>query len=716
MVASPPRPREEAFAHELTTQLDVHDIATLLHVSSSTAVLPRFEWGPCSYRLHSASGGAWTEASSHGGMLQLGWFRVQMAQAPEQSERGFVWHKNCVLPNVHVTFENVPDPSALEGAAVLMSAVVVDPLTLSAHSVGLNGVCLRPLVNRACSFASLSFKTTSYNLPGKPLLHLMATLLVRARDGEEAEQGGVEPFGGAAATGGSEEEVARRRLRVARALISPGLVVDARKRQAKPEETPPRVEASAADGGTPRAILPFAPEMLECRMEKVGKEVARRPIDNSIEGLRAYMSALNIRNKCKHPLFLVLRFDDCVALLYDRRIEHNPADDDAAFYRMLATLGSSVALAGSTGGNGAGGGRGMMGSSAFATGSVGDPSPFVVAIKPGHDADGSELTARPVMRLSASVALPYASSLPSDYAMLDDAQVSALRHTYCRLYSSHWRASQARHASQVRHAFYGAHAQASFFGNADGRPPAAVPPAATPPSIPTPSASALSAMPMPPGPLSASALSAMPMPPRPVAPSSMPPRADAASRDQHLPAPLSWLSQPMPAPAACDSCAMPLQQPAASLTSARDVDGTAAHRYASALLSSAHQLACGGVDGVEHCPEAEWLYGLRILSEALTRHCRTRSAAEIMAFMQREETTVDKRPAVARPSASDGRDAGRRSTALAGGRGVLGMAFDHCHSEPTTHCPEHVHCYDAWTADSGHPFTQVHDHNWTSAR
>lgn len=32
-----------------------------------------------------------------------------------------------------------------------------------------------------------------------------------------------------------------------------------------------------------------------------------------MDGLRAYLSALNIRNKCKHPLFLVLRFDTCVS-------------------------------------------------------------------------------------------------------------------------------------------------------------------------------------------------------------------------------------------------------------------------------------------------------------------------------------------------------------------------------------------------------------------
>ena len=50
---------------------------------------------------------------------------------------------------------------------------------------------------------------------------------------------------------------------------------------------------------------------------QVDRTSARHEIDNSITGLRAYLSALNIRNKCKHPLFLVLRFSACVGLWYD---------------------------------------------------------------------------------------------------------------------------------------------------------------------------------------------------------------------------------------------------------------------------------------------------------------------------------------------------------------------------------------------------------------
>ena len=243
MVALPPRRCEEGLAHELTARLDAHDLATLLQVGqeetpeqyvsrapSSTGTQPsRFSWEPCSYRLHSAGGRTWKEASRHYRTPQVGRLRVHMAHEPGVSENGFFcWHKHRVLPKLHVTLEDMHDASALEGAAVLLSAVVVDPLTLSARSVGLDGVCLRPLVNHACSYASLRFTTTSYELPGKPPMHLMATLLLRARDGEQAERGGVEPLdSGGAADGSEEEEHARSRLRVACAVISPGLLVDA---------------------------------------------------------------------------------------------------------------------------------------------------------------------------------------------------------------------------------------------------------------------------------------------------------------------------------------------------------------------------------------------------------------------------------------------------------------------------------------------------------
>ena len=98
---------------------------------------------------------------------------------------------------------------------------------------------------------------------------------------------------------------------VACLAISPGLTVDARKRQSASKSTaatpirPSGGELKLYDGLTVAGgngaadkahapstseVLPFAPGLLSLRLQKVGKESSRPvEIDNSIEGLRAYL-------------------------------------------------------------------------------------------------------------------------------------------------------------------------------------------------------------------------------------------------------------------------------------------------------------------------------------------------------------------------------------------------------------------------------------------
>ena len=243
-----------------------------------------FAWSPCTYTLTTTEG-AWPTSISTEAPAELS---AGMERLPLATASGWSWHKNHQLPRLTVSCSAAPP----EGAACLMSAVTVDVLTHAAHDAGLEGGTLQPLVNGACSFSSLTFKTTSYNLKGKPI-HLMASLLLREGD----------------------------RLCIAASLLSPPLLVDARKRQSKEEKggMGRASEASSSVGGQARSLLPFAPALLERKLEKVDRESARREIDNSLDGLRAYLSALNIRNKCKHPLFLVLRFNSCVGLWCDRQ-------------------------------------------------------------------------------------------------------------------------------------------------------------------------------------------------------------------------------------------------------------------------------------------------------------------------------------------------------------------------------------------------------------
>ncbi|EOD30038.1 hypothetical protein EMIHUDRAFT_449721, partial [Emiliania huxleyi CCMP1516] len=313
-----------------------------------------FSWEPSSYALHADQGSGtdlpWPRASPSASPLRL---RVSMERPPLQAcERclrasgvdvafSLAFTPNCTLPRIAVEAWRGDGGPLPERAAVLLSAVTLDVASEAATSCGLEGGTLLPLVSGRASFSALTFKTTSYNLKGRQM-HLMATLLVPRAE--------ADPFPPATATAtallapplGPDAVVAvalppavplSSTMSIAAALVSPPIRVDARKRQ--PKERGGGKASSSATGaggarvdgsaGTAATCMPFAPEMLERRMEKVDKGAVRLQIDNSIDGLRAYLSAVNIRNKCKHPLFLVLRFDSCVGLLYDSSRAADPA-------------------------------------------------------------------------------------------------------------------------------------------------------------------------------------------------------------------------------------------------------------------------------------------------------------------------------------------------------------------------------------------------------
>ena len=159
---------------------------------------------------------------------------------------------------------------------------------------------------------------------------------------------------------------------VASCVISPALTVDARKRQQSAKAGAAGVVNGGGGGGagaedeevseaamarilSSPAAMPFAPGLLDARLQKVGRDSVRPvDIDNTIDGLRNYLSALNIRNKCKHPLFLVLRFDACIGLLYDSTRVVNPADapDDTPFYQMMGAVARQRSMPSKSAANG----------------------------------------------------------------------------------------------------------------------------------------------------------------------------------------------------------------------------------------------------------------------------------------------------------------------------------------------------------------------------
>lgn len=46
-------------------------------------------------------------------------------------------------------------------------------------------------------------------------------------------------------------------------------------------------------------------------------------IENDFEGLLNYLTAPNIRHKVKHPLFLVIKFSNCVSLYFNNTLEND---------------------------------------------------------------------------------------------------------------------------------------------------------------------------------------------------------------------------------------------------------------------------------------------------------------------------------------------------------------------------------------------------------
>jgi len=424
-----------------------------------------FSWEPSSYALHADQGSGkdlpWPRSSPSASPLRL---RVSMERPPLQvgDPPSWTWHKNCTLPRIAVEVWRGDGGPLPERAAVLLSAVTLDVASEAATSCGLEGSTLLPLVSGRASFSALTFKTTSYNLKGRQM-HLMATLLVPRAEADPSPPATATATALLAPPLESDAVVAVAlppavplswTMSIAAALVSPPIRVDARKRQ--PKERGGGKASSSATGaggarvdgsaGTAATCMPFAPEMLERRMEKVDKGAVRRQIDNSIDGLRAYLSAVNIRNKCKHPLFLVLRFDSCVGLLYDSSRAAHPAclADDTAFDKMMSVLTASQ-------------------DRPLRMDAYPQPEPqdadkalpsylpeYVIAIKsdqvgPQHDCGFADCP----VRLSAALSLPHFTALPSAYTMMTPQQLGILRRTYCRLHCAHSLASSTPTVSAI---------------------------------------------------------------------------------------------------------------------------------------------------------------------------------------------------------------------------------------------------------------------------
>lgn len=58
-----------------------------------------------------------------------------------------------------------------------------------------------------------------------------------------------------------------------------------------------------------------------CKKEKHFNDVVDAPIENNENGLHNYLTAPNIRNKIKHPLFMALKFSKCLNIYHQNILE-----------------------------------------------------------------------------------------------------------------------------------------------------------------------------------------------------------------------------------------------------------------------------------------------------------------------------------------------------------------------------------------------------------
>ena len=64
---------------------------------------------------------------------------------------------------------------------------------------------------------------------------------------------------------------------------------------------------------------------------KIGEETKIDPIFDNLQGLCDYLTASNIKNKVKHPLYIAIKFSSCIKLYYNK----NMASLNVIFYLFI---------------------------------------------------------------------------------------------------------------------------------------------------------------------------------------------------------------------------------------------------------------------------------------------------------------------------------------------------------------------------------------------
>ncbi|CAD8141110.1 unnamed protein product [Paramecium pentaurelia] len=189
------------------------------------------------------------------------------------SDLGWNWHKSWNIPNISVKFTLKNDEyTQWMNCQVQLKAVKELQADLF-EEVGLDGTTLYELIDGKAFFTGVKFNSTTYNHQG----HKFQLILI-----------------------------IKERENIILSLQSSSIFVDSR-RSARDEHRQIQY------------IQPFEPSYLErnfCKKEKCQNDIVDAPIENNENGLYNYLTAPNIRNKIKHPLFLALKFSRCFNIYY----------------------------------------------------------------------------------------------------------------------------------------------------------------------------------------------------------------------------------------------------------------------------------------------------------------------------------------------------------------------------------------------------------------
>eukprot|EP01017_Pseudomicrothorax_dubius_P049828 TRINITY_DN9325_c0_g1_i4.p1 TRINITY_DN9325_c0_g1~~TRINITY_DN9325_c0_g1_i4.p1 ORF type:complete len:315 (-),score=32.05 TRINITY_DN9325_c0_g1_i4:48-992(-) len=231
------------------------------------------------------------------------------------------WHKSWNLPTFTVrlqardprTGEYLLPPSGLQAQIYAVKTVGESPDEMYLSSVGIRGESVVEMKEHEVSLPLLKFATTSYNNDGS---HFRLVVVLYMDVGEDAAQPSI-----------------------LWSRISPPIFVDSRNNHC--DSSTKRRGGAIFDAFPPELLSrPFFKR--KC-VEGVSNEVA---IGSDLTGLVNFFTAPNIRQKCRHPLFLVLRFPQALSLYYNSEkvsssevrfslVDYLTIDKDARFLEEL---------------------------------------------------------------------------------------------------------------------------------------------------------------------------------------------------------------------------------------------------------------------------------------------------------------------------------------------------------------------------------------------